>query len=66
MRKIIATFVASALGLQCEVAISRLQNLIVDHTTSHSLWVEGCEGGAQGVGGTLPFFLPLAYPSCTV
>lgn len=39
----------------------------VDHTTTPSLWVGGCEGGAQGVGGTLYFIpSPLLYPSFNV
>jgi hypothetical protein len=58
LRKITKTVLASASGLQFELNISRLRSVIVDHTTTPSLWVEGCEGGAQGVGGTLHFTLP--------
>jgi hypothetical protein len=62
LMKITKTILASASGLQFELGVSRLHSMIVDHTTTPSLWVEGCEGGAQGVGGTLHFTFPPTVP----
>jgi hypothetical protein len=62
LMEITKTNLASASGLQFELGISRLRSMIVDHTTTPSLWVEGREGGAQGVGGTLHFSFPPTTP----